>query len=155
MSQARSVLKLSFLDMPEEDSRPLRSAIGSCSSFLQAEFSWCEPQDADICIANVTGSSLPPEGAIVMLYARHQNGKAVDLVRPIRIGDLIKVFRVAMNELEQRQNEAQRAQSRARSYRGARIESPPVRTAETKAAVTADKPGPKSQRMYRGQPVLD
>lgn len=124
MATERQQYKIACVGLDEANKRPIVSAIGVTSSRLGAEFEWSSPALADICIVDISQADAASVTAAVIRYTPRQNGREVDLVRPVRVGQLLSALKVAMLEADQ-QRASRPATGRPRRYRGQIIEDRP------------------------------
>lgn len=121
MATRKRQLNFACLGIDEINRRPLVSAIGVTSSRLGVEFHWSEPAQAQICIIKQQQAERIRVEAVVIRYGDTPACQGADLVRPVRVSQLMQALQQAVDELDRRQAAAA-AQGRPRRYRGQIIE---------------------------------
>lgn len=145
----RHEISIGFLNLSEADRIPLTSALKIAAATLNTDLIWSEIHEADIKIVDVTKTdpeNIPP---VVIRYSTHQNGKPVDIVRPIHVRPLIETLGNAIKIVLMQRADQQRRVARTVKYRGAVVEQtePAQRNAENSDSTTAAR---KKNVIYRG-----
>ncbi len=143
MARKRPQYKLACVGLSDGDRNVLISAINSFASALDSEFSWSEPQSADIHIIDVANTDGIPDYPVTIRYTTRKNGQPVDLWRPIRAQILIDTLNAAALRADEQQST-----TTTRRYRGAVVETEP-RTREPGATPATHRSGV----IYRGHRI--
>ena len=143
MAARKQQLKIACIGLNQANQIPIKSAVDMTSSRLRVQFDWTAPAIADICIVNIAKVDPGTVAAVVIRYTERQNGQAVDLVRPVRVGQLLNALQKAMLELDQRLASAA-ARPKPRRYRGQIIDEAPE----------VDRPPPASDKPATGKTVV-
>ncbi len=152
MATNKRQLRIACVGMDADNERPIISAVEMTSSRLGVNFDWSTAAQADICIVNVAAADPTELDAVVIRYSERQNGRAVDLVRPVRVGQLIGALQQAITTLDQRLAAAAAA-PKPRRYRGQIIEADPRDAATRNVADSTPQSTPppgKKTVIYRG-----
>lgn len=145
MATRKRQVPIACLGVDEVNRRPLVSAIGVTSSRLGVDFLWSEPAQAQICIINEQQADRIRVEAVVIRYGDTPDCQGADLVRPVRVSQLMQALQHAVDELDRRQAAAA-AQGRPRRYRGQIIE-------DTSPRAERSAPSPSKTVVYRGARV--
>ncbi len=125
---------------------PLTSAFNTAAATMNTELTWTEAYEADIRIVDVTQMDPDSVDPVVIRYSTRQNGKPVDIVRPIHVRALIEVLGNAINTALLLREQQKAHEATTVHYRGGIIE----KTATPASPKKSEHSSNRKQVIYRG-----
>ncbi len=144
-------LNIACLNLREADRMPLTSAFNTAAATMNTELIWTDAHAADIRIVDVTQMDPDSVDPVVIRYSTRQNGKPVDIVRPIHVRALIEVLGNAINTALLLREQQKAREATTVHYRGGIIEKKPQ--SHSSDNHNPDQPTAKKQVIYRGARV--